>query len=304
MGRVSGQLGQRRSMGTVTFRNPYVNDSLTSVQVDGYRTMTNYLTFFETRTGASVTLGRWLSEYNTGSISLFGELLKYSSPAAGVCDNANPDLNSLICKQLGNQSTTGFRISGFRDTRDYYLDPRSGWRVGGGFDVGTPYLGGSNNFIKYTADVIKVTPLPFDFRLSLRGRFGEVRAFGDKQVPFSERFYVGGINTMRGFVFGRAGPVVPTTKTIIGASKQIIFNTDLVFTISADAKLNGVLFFDYGKGFDENENLSIFDLRKSAGLEGRWISPFGPIRAAYGINLDPKPGEKSGYFEFTIGSVF
>jgi outer membrane protein insertion porin family len=300
MGRISGQLGQRRSLGSITLRNPYVNDSLTSLQLDVYRSMTNYLTFFESRTGASVTVGRWLSEYNSGSISLFGEELNYRSPARGVCD-AIPEFCDDL---LGHQSTTGIRINGFRDTRDYYLDPRSGWRIGGGVDIGTPLMGGTNNFIKYSADVIKVTPLPFDMRLSLRGRFGAVDTFEGKPVPLSERFYVGGINTVRGFVFGRAGPIVPTTRTTLGAAKQLIFNADLIFTISADAKLNGVLFFDYGKGFDVDEGLSIFDLRKTAGIEGRWISPFGPLRAAYGINLEPRTGERSGVFEFTIGSIF
>lgn len=304
MGRISGQYGQRRQFGSITFRNPYINDSLTSGQVDFYRSMTNYLTFFETRTGGSFTLGRWLSEYNTGTISIFAEELNYRSPAAGICNNNDPGLNPVICSQLGHQSSTGFRIHAFRDTRDYYLDPRSGWRFGGGFDVGTPYLGGTNDFIKYTADVIKVTPLPFDTRVSIRGRFGGVETFGGSLVPLSERFYVGGINTMRGFAFGRAGPVVKQTGTPFGASKQLIFNVDFVFTISAEAKLNGVLFFDYGKGFGDGESVSVFDLRKTAGLEGRWISPFGPLRAAYGINLDPRPGERSGVFEFTIGSVF
>lgn len=300
MGRISGQLGQRRSLGSITLRNPYVNDSLTSLQLDIYRSMTNYLTFFESRTGASVTVGRWLSEYNSGSISLFAEELNYRSPGVGVCESVPEFCNDL----LGHQSTTGFRIHGFRDTRDYYLDPRSGWRFGGGVDIGTPLMGGTNNFIKYTADVIKVTPLPFDMRLSLRGRFGAVDSFQGKPVPLSERFYVGGINTVRGFVFGRAGPIVPATRTTLGAAKQLIFNADLIFTISADAKLNGVLFFDYGKGFDQDEALSIFDLRKTAGVEGRWISPFGPLRAAYGINLDPREGERGGVFEFTIGSIF
>ncbi|MDH4081512.1 MAG: BamA/TamA family outer membrane protein, partial [Nitrospira sp.] len=60
---------------------------------------------------------------------------------------------------------------------------------------------------------------------------------------------------------------------------------------------------DYGKGFDDGEPLSI-DLRPAAGLEGRWISPFGPLRVAYGINLDARTGERQGVFEFTIGTLF
>ncbi|MDH4246010.1 MAG: outer membrane protein assembly factor BamA [Nitrospira sp.] len=299
LGRIRGQLGQRRTLGHITFRNPYLNDSLTSLQVDGYRSLTNYLSYREERTGGSVTLGRWLSEYVTGSVGIFAEQITFRDPQPGIC----PDLVPIVCLQLGTQSSTGFRTTLFRDTRDYYIDPRTGWRFGGGLDVGTPYMGGTNNFIKYYVDVIKVTPLPLDLRISLRARYGEVQALGGTQVPLNERFFVGGINTMRGFAFGRAGPVVPTTRAPFGAAKQLIFNTELIFTISAEAKLNGVLFFDYGKGFDDGEPLSI-DLRPAAGLEGRWISPFGPLRVAYGINLDARTGERQGVFEFTIGTLF
>ena len=119
----------------------------------------------------------------------------------------------------------------------------------------------------------------------------------------TERFFVGGINTMRGFVFGRAGPVTPSG-SLLGAAKELIFNNDFIFTISSEAKLNGVIFFDWGNGFNDGEPVAFNALRKSAGLEGRWISPFGPLRAAYGINLDPRPGERKGVFEFTIGSLF
>lgn len=299
LSRIRGQLGQRRSLGSITFRNPYLYDSLTSLQVDGYRSMTNFLSYFEERTGGNITLGRWLSEYVTGNVSIFGEQITFKNPQFGIC----PDLVPIVCRQLGTQTSTGFRLALFRDTRDYFLDPRTGWRIGGGFDIGTPYLGGTNNFIKYYADVIKFTPLPFDTRLSLRARFGEVQALGGTQIPLNERFFVGGINTMRGFVFGRAGPVVPTTQAPYGAAKQLIFSNELIFTISSEAKLNGVLFFDYGKGFDDDEPLSL-DLRSATGVEGRWISPFGPLRVAYGINLDRRTGERFGVFEFTIGTLF
>ena len=43
---------------------------------------------------------------------------------------------------------------------------------------------------------------------------------------------------------------------------------------------------------------------KAAGVEGRWISPFGPLRIAYGLNLAAREGERKGVFEFTIGSLF
>ncbi len=295
MGRIRGQLGQQRTLGLITFRNPYLNDSLTSMQIDVYRSMTNYITYFEKKAGASLTFGRWLSEYVTGSVSFVAEQLDFSDPTV--------DAPELVLAQLGTQSTTGFRTTLARDTRDYFLDPRSGLRTSVGFDFGTPYLGGTNNFYKYYLDAIKYTPLPFDTRFSIHARYGSAEGLRGKPIPLTERFFVGGINTMRGFVFGRAGPVT-ASGSLLGAAKELIFNNDFIFTISSEAKLNGVIFFDWGNGFNDNEPVSFSDLRKSAGFEGRWISPFGPLRAAYGINLDPRPGERKGVFEFTIGSLF
>ncbi len=294
MGRIRGQLGQRRSLGLITFRDPYWNDSLTSMQVDVYSSITNYLTYFEDKSGASVTFGRWYSEYASASFALFAEKLRYYEPQL--------DAPEIILLQIGNQTTTGFRSSVARDSRDYYLDPRFGNRTAVNFDLGTPYLGGSNNYIKYALDVIQYVPLPYDIRNAFRFRIGAAEGLGNRPIPLTERFFVGGINTMRGFVFGLAGPVT-SSGSLIGANRELIFNYDFIFTVSQEAKLNAVVFFDYGKGFNDNEQIN-FNLRKAAGLEGRWISPFGPLRAAYGINLEPRPGERKGVFEFSVGNLF
>jgi outer membrane protein insertion porin family len=297
MGRIRGQLGQQRQIGLITFRNPYLNDSLTSMQLDIFKTATNYFTYFERKTGGSVTFGRWFSEYVSGTIAPVVEEITYSNPRS--------DAPALITAQIGRQTTTGFRASLTRDTRDYLMDPRTGWRTSVALGVGTSHLGGTNDFFKYTLDVNKYTPLPYDTRLSIRARYGVVQQFNaggeNRPVPLTELYFVGGINTMRGFVFGKAGPVT-ASNTLLGAASELIFNVDYVFTISSEAKLNGVIFFDYGKGFAD-DTVS-FPLRSAAGLEGRWVSPFGPLRAAYGINLDPNPGERKGVFEFTIGTIF
>ena len=297
MGRIRGQLGQQRQLGLITFRNPYLNDSLTSMQLDLFKTATNYVTYFEKKTGGAVTFGRWFSEYVSGTFALVAEEIEYSSPSANA--------PALITQQIGNQTTTGFRASVTRDTRDFQMDPRTGWRTTAAVGLGTEYLGGTNNFYKYTFDVMKYTPLPFDTRISVRARYGVVTGLNtsgqNQPVPLTELYFVGGINTMRGFQFGKAGPVT-TSNTLLGAASELIFNFDYIFPISEEAKLNGVIFFDYGKGFS-GDTVST-PMRSAAGLEGRWVSPFGPLRAAYGINLDPNPGEKKGVFEFTIGTLF
>ena len=294
--RIRGQLGQRRSLGLLSFRDPYFQDSLTSLQADIFRTITNYITYEEDKTGLSISAGRWFSEFTSGSFSIIGEALTLSNPQS--------DAPQFVLDQIGSQSTTGFRSSLSRDSRDFYLDPRSGNRTAVNLDLGCSCFGGSNNFYKAQLDSLQYAPLPWgDLRVSLRGRYGFVESYHGSPIPLTEKFFVGGINTMRGFVFGRAGPTAPSG-SLLGADTQIIFNIDLIVPISTEAKLNASLFFDYGQGFLTGDSIDPFNLRKAAGVEGRWISPFGPLRAAYGLNLQPRTGERAGVFEFTVGSLF
>ncbi len=293
--RIRGQIGGRRSLGILTFRNPAIFDTLTSAQADGFRTNTDFRTYFERKTGVNLTFGRAFSEYISGSFTLVAEEIKIS--------DVDSDAPEIIEDQRGTQTTTGFRASLFRDSRDFLLDPRSGTRFGIRTSLGSEYLGGSNNFYSVALDGLKYTPLPFwDFRHAIRGRIGIGQGFGGEELPVSEFFFVGGINTVRGFKFGRAGPVT-SSGTAAGANKQLIINNDLIFPILPEAKFNGVLFFDYGQGFGKGESFDL-NLRPTAGVEVRWISPFGPLRAAYGFNLDRKKGEKGAVFEFSVGSIF
>lgn len=295
LGRIQGQLGGRQTLGTITFRNPAIFDTLTSFQEDIFRSRTNYLTYISTKTGTNLTFGRAFSEYITGTFTLVAEVIALT--------NIQSNASELIKSQEGTQSTTGFRASIFRDSRDYLLDPRRGTRVGVRASFGTQALGGSNNFYSASFDGLKYTPLPFwDFRHSIRVRVGYGTGYNGKPLPVPEFFFVGGINTVRGFKFGRAGPVT-SSGTTAGATQELIFNNDLIFPVLPDAKLNGVLFFDYGKGFGPDETMNL-SLRPTAGLEVRWISPFGPLRAAYGLNLDRRQGEQASAFAFSVGSVF
>ena len=295
LARIRGQVGGRRTLGTITFRNPAIFDTLTSAQTDAFSSRTNFLTYLEKKQGVNLTFGRGFSEFLTGTFTLVAEKIKI--------DDVDSDANDLIKDQEGSQSTTGFRASLFRDSRDFFLDPRRGTRIGVRASLGTDIFGGSNNFYSVSLDAMKFTPLPFfDFRHSIRGRIGYGDGFKGEKFPIPEFFYVGGINTVRGFKFGRAGPVTSSNDPE-GGNKQIIINNDLIFPVLPDAKLNGVLFFDYGKGFSEGDKLD-FDLRMAAGMEVRWISPFGPLRAAFGRPLDGPSKDKKWVFEFSVGSVF
>ncbi len=136
----------------------------------------------------------------------------------------------------------------------------------------------------------------------LRGRFGYASGIWGKELPLYERFYVGGIYTIRGLGWGEAGPRDPESGEPIGGTTELLFNAEYIFPIISELRLKGVVFFDAGNSYEDFEDFG--KLRYTAGVGVRWISPMGPIRIEWGYNLDPKPDEKSSRIEFTFGTFF
>ena len=311
--KIKGQLGQRRSYGVVTFREPYLFDEALSGQVDLYSRQTFYINYFDERVGGDIVLGKYFSEYLSGSVSLLRERIKISNDLSdqlflggGGTSAVTPvtDLPLLIQQQLGTSTTSAVILGLARDTRDFYLDPKSGFRHAATGEFAGSLLGGDNDFYKLIGDSVGYFPAVWDTVVSPRARLGVAHSYsrGGHPLPVGDRFFVGGIQTVRGFSFGRAGPTAPD-QSILGGTKQLIFNFDYIFPVAPELKVIGVVFFDYGKGFAEGEALNL-DLRPATGVEVRWISPFGPLRLAYGFNLDRREGERSGLFEFSVGSAF
>src|SRR5713226_8554917 len=129
--KVRGQLGQRRSLGVVTFREPYLFDEALSGQIDLYARQTFYTTYFERRNGADLVFGKWFSEYLSGSVTYLFERLEISNDLSGqlflggggVTNVPISDLPLLIQQQIGTSTTDAIILGIARDTRDVYVDP-------------------------------------------------------------------------------------------------------------------------------------------------------------------------------------
>ena len=185
-----------------------------------------------------------------------------------------------------------------RDARDNFLDPSRGSR--NSLYVTFAGLGGDNAFVKGVADSAWFFPVGVT-TISLRGRLGYAIGVFNKQLPLYERFYVGGIYTVRGLGLGQAGPKDDKGE-LIGGTKELIFNAEYIFPILSELRLKGVVFFDAGNSYDSNEPIGTLRYTTGGGL--RWISPLGPVRIEWGYNIQRKPGENSNKVEFAFGSFF
>ena len=91
----------------------------------------------------------------------------------------------------------------------------------------------------------------------------------------------------------------------MGGEKYLQFNSELRFPLVEQAGVIGLVFFDAGDVYAQEEDVKTDKLRKSAGFGFRWFSPMGPIRLENAYILDPVPGGAEGSkWEFSMGAAF
>jgi outer membrane protein insertion porin family len=139
-----------------------------------------------------------------------------------------------------------------------------------------------------------------------RGQFGYAYGWGNKDLPVYERFFLGGIDSIRGFKPGGVGPRDPATGDIVGGDTELFFNFEYIFPILKKLELRGVIFYDTGNAFLTKESglVDIGSFRHTAGAGLRWYSPFGPLRVEVGYNLRPEADEKRIEWAFGMGGSF
>lgn len=289
--KLRADLSSSRTNYNISLKDPWFMDKPVSASISLYNEVFEYPEYDKEAMGGSIGFGKELSEYVGGNIKYTFEDVTISSIADGA--------SSIIKEQEGRKITSSISPSIWRDTRDSYLDPTSGSKN----SLNTTYagIGGDNYFIKALFDSLWYFPVKWDTTFSLRGRFGYASGLADRKLPLYERYYVGGINTVRGLGFGKGGPRDENGE-VIGGTKELIFNVEYIVPIEKNLRLKGVIFFDAGKSFDDYEEVK--SLRTTAGLGVRWMSPFGPIRLEWGYNLSKKADESSSKIEFAVGGLF
>ncbi|MGQ9508035.1 MAG: outer membrane protein assembly factor BamA [Thermodesulfobacteriota bacterium] len=215
--------------------------------------------------------------------------------------NVTADASRYIKEQEGDRLTSSISLGLTLDTRNDYFNPTKGGRHNITIENAGGPLGGDNYFFKVSGGTSWYFPLPLNLVLNLRGKLGMIESYGGKKTPIYEKFFVGGLHTIRGFEFGMAGPY-DENKEPLGAEKMVVATSELIFPISREIGMRGAIFLDVGKGFDKWSDLTPLKMGVGAGI--RWFSPLGPIHIDLGINPNPKRGEKRKVFDFTIGTIY
>jgi len=286
---LKASLGSRSTLYDISFIEPWLFDMPLWSKSDLWNLYREYDTYNLDSKGFGATLGYPLWQQVIGYVG-------YRLSIDNVKD-IQETASYYIKKQVGQTTSSGVTLSVTRDSTDDVIFPSTGSKNTASVEYTGGPLMGDVSFTRYGATSAWFFPLPLDTVFGVRGRIGYMQENEGKDAPIYERYYLGGINSLRGL--REVGPKDPATGDVIGGLTMLNFNIEYVFPLIKNAGMKGVIFFDTGNSWESGYHLG--DMRKTAGVGVRWYSPIGPLRLEWGYVLDRKEDESPSRFEFTIG---
>lgn len=292
------QLGGSSTQYTLSFTEPWLFDIPLSATVSLYNWEVDYDTYDKESLGGGLVFGYPVAEYTRIYLGYAYDHADINEVTADAADSV---------KDLEGENITSSVTSTLKyDSRDRIFNPTEGSEHS--LSVEYAGLGGNIGFTKSIVETGWYFPLFWETVGFVHGRGGWVTENSGKKLPDYEKFYLGGINSLRGFEWEDLAPLEKNADgsySEVGGEKFVQFNLEYLLPISTEAGVMGVLFFDTGDVYSDSEDIDLGNLRESAGFGIRWYSPMGPIRIEYGYVLDPEPGQdNAGKWEFTMGNAF
>ncbi len=292
---MSGTISSSSSRYVLSLTEPWLFDKPISAGIDIYNTVKVFQDFTIDKKGFGLRAGFPLyKRYTRGFLNYKFENVDVSE----IADNAS----NFIKEQRGINTESSVKVAIRHDTRNDAFFPSEGVVANFSTELAGGPLGGTTYFVKYEAGLVKFFSLPLNTTFSLRGSLGYVQGHSEKDPPVYARYFLGGMSSIRGFKTRTISPKDEVTGDLIGGTTKMVANAEFVFPLLEEQKIKGVLFFDAGNAY--NGQIDLGDIRMGAGGGIRWFSPMGPLRLELGINLDPRTGEATQQWDFTIGTLF
>jgi outer membrane protein insertion porin family len=319
---LSGDIGSLRRNIILSFTEPYFRDTPLTVGADAFSWKLRFDDFDRSGTGFGTQLTYPVTAW--GYTSLWGLPLDevrvgtdYRIESASI-NGLDVNATRSIRVEEGTSTISSVTPRVSRNTLNHAFDPTAGSFQ----DLSLEVAGlGGEKFMKAEArerwyyTFLRSKALG-DFTYSLGGTLG-YGFLGDggvnnDELPLFERYFPGGISSIRGFKSRTLGPresrkdifgrVISTTP--IGGSEEAILNNEMIFPIVQSIGLKGVLFVDAGNAYSADEGFTLDETRISAGAGVRWLSPVGPLRIELGKPFHTKPHDQKSLVLFSFGGPF
>ena len=288
----NARIGAKNTEFDIRFFEPWLFDTRVSFGADLYTWDQQYTDYSRDAMGAAVNFG-----YPLDIIDDYTRVLvRYDFDNSRIYDVRATE--GPMYDMRGRNITSSATVFLKRDSRDKLWNTTKGSINELSFQYAG--LGGDEKFNKYRARTAWFFPMFWDTVFMLQGRAGYIKDNGKLSV--FQKFFLGGINTVRGYDYETISPR-DDNGYLIGGTKMMVFNVEYRFPVLVEQGVIGLVFFDAGNAFDDSAYWNPSSLKKSAGAGIRWYSPIGPLRLEYGFKLDRQGDESPGKWEFSVGGT-
>jgi outer membrane protein insertion porin family len=212
--------------------------------------------------------------------------------------------SSEIRDSMDYHVTNSVKFALLRDTRDRLYGASKGASHNLTLKYAGGPLGGDNSYTKLEGSTSWYFPVSKNTTFHPKFSAGYLAGNSTGHLPVFEKFYLGGLSSIRSFDNGQISPIDPVSGDRVGGNKMWYANLEYIFPLAKTQGLMGVIFYDIGNVYAIDESWQQRDYKHSTGAGIRWMSPIGPLRLEWGYNLDPVGDEDIKNWEFSIGGAF
>lgn len=296
---LSARIGSISRNYNLSFIEPYLFGKPITSATDIYNTQRfkENVDFDETRRGVGTTVTKAFRDvfrYGTG----------YTLENVKI-DDLSDDAPDTVRRVEGGNWISKWRalILSF-DTRDNYINPTKGTVITFNGDLAGGFIGGEHDYYMMQIGATQYWTFFKKHLLEAKLRLGTSDSFsGSDEVPVFDRFYAGGLGTVRGFNYRRVGP--KEGGDAVGGESITLGSLEYTVPIPKLEAFKGSVFIDAANVDEESYHVGFGDFSISVGPGLKIKTPLGPVAFYYGFpisNRDTK--NKNGRFEFSLSRGF
>ena len=290
----------------IAFEEPWLFEQRLAFGVEIYRTESDYNSadYNELRTGFELYLRRRLFELVEARLSYRLELVDIFD-VAGTPGVDEPGVADVFEEGEGEDLVSKVGLTFLRDTRETLIFTRKGNRSSLKFEYAG--IGGDVNYYKMEGRTAQFIPTfdAYEQSLSIIARAGNVSPFGQSDiVPFYDRFYLGGPDTLRGFDYREVGNRDDDDPNeSVGGNSYALVSLEYGFRIAEPLGL--VVFYDWGFVNENDFDFSMSEYADNWGVGARIMLMGSPLKLDLGIPITSPEGAGGGsQFNFSFGTRF
>ena len=291
---------------SLSFRDPYFTDEGISRTIGAFiretdtRDNTSTSRFLASTRGASISFGVPLSEFSTFRVGA-----GYERTEIGITSETPISILNFLEEEGDTFNNFDINLGFTYDTRNRTVFATDGSSNRVTLEVTTPNSDFTYYKLGYSYEgYLAVTPR---YTLSASARLDNGDGFGDfDALPFFNRFFAGGVRTLRGYRTGSLGPR-DSNNNATGGDFRSLGTLEVIFPppfVDEPGATRFSVFTDFGNVFEDIEAFDLEEFRGSYGVAFVWLSPVGPLTFSLSKPYNEREADRIQNFQFTIGSIF